>query len=155
VPFKYQAFVYQVTFVDGSCGSAVVDVNDESTVTPPSDPVREDFIFTGWSLSEDGDVQFDFSTPITGDIRLYAGWTQNVEDTNTAVKDEANEKDPDDKNSGDKRTGRQGNPDTGDNTFPELAPWACLISMYTMLILIAAYRRSGRRREGRRGKIIH
>ena len=38
----------------------------------PADPVKTGYDFTGWWEKE---VLFDFTTPVTGDIVLSAGWT--------------------------------------------------------------------------------
>ena len=44
----------------------------------PADPVAEGFVFEGWYTSaecKEGEL-FDFNTPITADITLYAKWTE-------------------------------------------------------------------------------
>jgi len=41
------------------------------TAMKPASPTRDGYMFTGWLLNG---VPFDFSTPITGDITLTAGW---------------------------------------------------------------------------------
>lgn len=144
VPFKYRAFVYQITFVDGLGHNTVVEAKDEDCAAPPADPKRDGYIFTGWSLVAGDDELFDFGTPITGNLTLYAGWTQNVEDSN--------EKSSRGSGSGPTSTGGRGdgesgvskntgqsNPDTSDSTFPEAAPWGCLISAMTLVFLVRIY----------------
>ena len=67
---------WTVTF-DSTGGSAVdsQSVDDGDTATEPADPTRLGFTFTSWILPQaEGD--FDFSTPITGDITLYAVWEE-------------------------------------------------------------------------------
>ena len=51
----------------------IVQMND--TVEQPTDPVRPGFSFAGWFLdAESLDNPFDFSSPITSSINLFAGW---------------------------------------------------------------------------------
>ena len=45
-----------------------------NTPTKPSDPKRTGFTFIGWYTSADGNTLFDFSTPVTSDITVYARW---------------------------------------------------------------------------------
>lgn len=42
-----------------------------SLVTEPTAPTRADYLFNGWNLNGQ---RFNFTTPITGDITLYAQW---------------------------------------------------------------------------------
>ena len=43
-------------------------------VTEPVAPTKTDYSFTGWY---NGDTQWDFDTPVTSDLTLYAKWTPN------------------------------------------------------------------------------
>ena len=43
-------------------------------VTEPVAPTKTDYSFTGWY---NGDTQWDFDTPVTDDMTLYAKWTPN------------------------------------------------------------------------------
>lgn len=53
-----------------------VTVTDGGTVAKPADPKREGYTFMGWRL--DGAAEnYDFDTPVTGDITLIARWDQN------------------------------------------------------------------------------
>ena len=65
---------YVVTF-DSNGGSAVAAQNVESgaKATKPNDPTREGYTFLGWY---NGDVAFDFNTPITANLILVAKWQQ-------------------------------------------------------------------------------
>lgn len=53
-------------------------VSDKGTLSEPEAPTREGFTFVGWFLTSDAEGNlsdpFDFSTPVTGDLTLYAGW---------------------------------------------------------------------------------
>ena len=73
--------------------SSTVDDNTVDVATPiitlvrkgnlvekPSDPARYGYTFTGWYTAADGGELFDFNTPITSDLTLYAHWNKN-EDT--------------------------------------------------------------------------
>lgn len=44
------------------------------TATKPEDPQKDLCQFTGWYTDEGLTNLYDFSTPVTGDITLYAGW---------------------------------------------------------------------------------
>ncbi len=73
---------YTVTF-NTNGGSAIesVTVEEGSTVTQPDDPTNtssEGIIFSGWYSDAALTTPFDFSTPITSDITLYAKWQQQV-----------------------------------------------------------------------------
>ena len=116
VPFAYKAFVYKVKFIDGVGGQTLINVDDQHRVTAPKDPERKGFIFTGWTLTKGGGDYFDFSTPITGDLTLYAGWTKNVEDSGEGNDEDEGDGDGDG-SSGGRITGNGGSsPDTGDAT---------------------------------------
>ncbi len=47
-------------------------VTNDSLAIRPVDPLREGYDFDGWYL---GTEEYDFSTPVTGDITLTARWT--------------------------------------------------------------------------------
>jgi len=75
---------FTVTF-DSQGGTSVpaVEVEEDALVTEPTAPTREGvdgkaYSFTGWFTDEAATSAFDFETPITEDITLYAGWTLNV-----------------------------------------------------------------------------
>lgn len=68
-----------VTF-DSTGGSSVPAVTVEvgDTITAPADPTRAGYSFTGWFTDAAGTEAFDFATPVTSDLRLYAGWKADV-----------------------------------------------------------------------------
>ena len=68
--------LHAVTFDDGTGSTVAVNVQDGETVQKPAAPERDGYEFTGWLL--DG-KPYDFSTPVTGDITLVAGWEQAEE----------------------------------------------------------------------------
>lgn len=67
---------YTVTFdVDGDTSKvASQTVESGKLATKPTDPAKEGFTFKGWLLN---DVEYDFSTPVTGNITLMASWQEN------------------------------------------------------------------------------
>ena len=72
--------IHAVTFDDGTGSTVTVNVQDGETVQEPAAPSRDGYTFTGWLL--DG-TPYDFSTPVTGDITLTAGWEKTEEPVTT------------------------------------------------------------------------
>lgn len=71
---------YTVTF-DSDGGSAVTTqtIEEGKTATKPTDPTKKGYEFAGWYNEN---TEFDFDTPITGNITLKAKWnsiTYNIE----------------------------------------------------------------------------
>ena len=65
-------------------GGSIVDdqkVEENKTATEPTSPTKTGYTFDGWYTSSDNgktlQAKFDFSTPITKDITLYAKWIAN------------------------------------------------------------------------------
>ena len=79
---------YTVTFDANKPAEAEADVTGipseikinegEKIPEPSSDPSLEGYTFEGWYESFDAETAFDFSTPITSDITLYAHWKIEV-----------------------------------------------------------------------------
>lgn len=66
---------YTVTFdTDGGSTIDSVTVYEGETVAKPNDPVKEGFEFAGWYKDFEYTEEFDFDTPVTGNITLYAKW---------------------------------------------------------------------------------
>ncbi|MDR1764040.1 MAG: Ig-like domain-containing protein [Dysgonamonadaceae bacterium] len=66
---------YDVTFETyggTSIGGQVV--NEGLTAAKPANPTKEYSIFDGWYTDADCTAAYDFSTPVTADITLYAKW---------------------------------------------------------------------------------
>ena len=72
---------YTVTF-DSQGGSAVASstVDHGKAVEVPAEPAREGYAFTGWYTDKDATTKYDFATPVTGALTLYAGWSLNTYD---------------------------------------------------------------------------
>ncbi|MBT1164828.1 InlB B-repeat-containing protein [Bifidobacterium felsineum] len=78
--------IHTVSFDTGADGSMVPDqtVTDGQPAVKPADPTRDGYVFTGWNL--DG-RPYDFTTPVTGDITLEAGWEPEQPATHTVTFD--------------------------------------------------------------------
>ncbi len=67
---------YTVTFLDADGTElSTQTVAAAGTATKPADPVRNGYIFTGWTLNGNA---YDFTTPVTGDIALKAAYTEDT-----------------------------------------------------------------------------
>lgn len=77
---SYVKHTYTVKFDTG-----FVDTIPEQTVaygdhvTIPSDPINGTYEFRGWFTDQKTEYAFDFDTPVTGDLILYAGWYERPE----------------------------------------------------------------------------
>ena len=69
---------YVVTFEAKNGDLIEINVEGGKTVEKPDDPIKEGFAFGGWYTDWEGTEAFDFSTPITEDIKLYAKWIDNT-----------------------------------------------------------------------------
>ena len=67
-----------VTFeVNGGSAVAAQNVIKGEKATKPDDPTKAGNAFDGWFQDATFSVAFDFDTPITADMTLYAKWTPN------------------------------------------------------------------------------
>ena len=62
---------YTVTFDDDNGNVSTAEVISGHTVTKPEDPEKEGYYFAGWF---NGDTEYDFTQPVTGDLTLKAKW---------------------------------------------------------------------------------
>ena len=117
------AEIHKVTFDDclASTENAVVEVEDGKTVAKPADPKCEGYTFEGWYSDTNLTQAWDFSTPVTEDMTLWAKWSKNgvdgagvTDDTKTPLApDKGADKTASDKTASDKST----LPSTGDATM--------------------------------------
>ena len=50
----------------------------DGKLVKPADPTRDGYTFGGWFTDEACTQAYDFSTPVTADLTLYAKWTKNA-----------------------------------------------------------------------------
>lgn len=60
-----------------ACDTKFVATADGKLVKP-ADPTRDGYTFGGWFTDEARTQAYDFSTPVTADLTLYAKWTKNA-----------------------------------------------------------------------------
>ena len=60
-----------------ACDTKFVATADGKLVKPV-DPTRDGYTFGGWYTDEACTRAYDFSTPVTADLTLYAKWTKNA-----------------------------------------------------------------------------
>ena len=60
-----------------ACDTKFVATTDGKLVKP-ADPTRDGYTFGGWYTDEACVQAYDFSTPVTADLTLYAKWTKNA-----------------------------------------------------------------------------
>lgn len=53
-----------------------ITVEDGKTVSTPESPTRSGYSFGGWYTTASSGSRFNFNTPITSDITLYASWNE-------------------------------------------------------------------------------
>lgn len=72
---------YSVTFyLTDTEEYTTILVNKDSVVVEPKNPEKEGYTFNYWFIKNDDGiaVEFDFATPITSNIKLYASWSKNT-----------------------------------------------------------------------------
>ena len=70
VPLK----TFSVTFLNDTQQVSQVSIEEGSTVSPPQNPTRENYLFDGWYTDAACTKTYDFSQRVTGDLTLYAGF---------------------------------------------------------------------------------
>ena len=80
---------YKVTFEMNGHGTQIAQqtVIKNAKATKPEDPKAEGFIFDGWFTDSDCTNAYDFSTPVTKAITLYAKWNEVPEGSHTVTFD--------------------------------------------------------------------
>lgn len=66
---------FLVKFFDGVKEYTHLAIKPNSLMAKPQDPVKEGYKFEGWYSDEELTTPFDFNSPITKDIKLYAKWS--------------------------------------------------------------------------------
>ena len=56
--------------------STTTTLTNGQTLSRPSNPTRSGYVFTGWYTNSSCTTRYEFTGTITGDMTLYAGWTE-------------------------------------------------------------------------------
>lgn len=76
---KWTAKDYKVSFItEHSKTPTSQNVKYNGTATNPGELTEDGYTFIGWYADEAHKTKFDFSTPITGDTKVYAKWEKNA-----------------------------------------------------------------------------
>lgn len=76
---KWTAKDYEVSFItEHGKTPTSQNVPYNKTATNPGELTAEGYTFIGWYADEAHKTKFDFSTPITGDTKVYAKWEKNA-----------------------------------------------------------------------------
>lgn len=76
---KWTAKDYEVSFItEHGDAPASQNVKYNGTATDPGKLSAEGYTFDDWYTDETYKTKFDFSTPITGDTKVYAKWEKNA-----------------------------------------------------------------------------
>ena len=67
-------FTVQFIVEGGNKIPAITDIIYGETIDRPTDPTRNGYVFTNWYTNDECTEVFNFTTPITNDLNLYAGW---------------------------------------------------------------------------------
>lgn len=81
---------YVVTFVFNYSdeGNEAVEVKAGTVLSEPTTPIRSGYTFDGWYLDPDCTEKYDFSTPVTENLYLFACWkpeADNAEDKEDTI----------------------------------------------------------------------
>lgn len=76
---KWTAKDYEVSFVtEHGDAPTSQNVKYNGTANDPGKLSEDGYTFIGWYADKDHNTKFDFSTPITGDTKVYAKWEKNA-----------------------------------------------------------------------------
>lgn len=76
---KWTAKDYEVSFItEHGKTPTSQNVKYNGTATNPGELTEDGYTFIGWYADKDHNTKFDFSTPITGDTKVYAKWEKNA-----------------------------------------------------------------------------
>lgn len=76
---KWEPQLYKVTFVANGYGTApaIQEVAYGNKATPPTNPTAQGVTFDGWYTDKTCKTRYNFNTPVTSDITLYAKWVDS------------------------------------------------------------------------------
>ena len=76
---RWTAKDYEVSFItEHGKTPTSQNVKYNGTATNPGELTEDGYTFIGWYADEAHKTKFDFSTPITGDTKVYAKWEKNA-----------------------------------------------------------------------------
>ena len=80
VEIRYNLIYHTVTFDANGHGTTPEPVKalPGTTIAAPKDPSAEGYVFGGWYTDSACTKTYDFKTPVTSDITLYAKWTKRI-----------------------------------------------------------------------------
>ena len=67
-------FKVKFDYMSKALKDVTVNVDEGETVAKPDAPKLDGFVFNGWFLDPEGTEAYDFDTPVTENITLYANW---------------------------------------------------------------------------------
>lgn len=68
----------KVSFETGEGSKVDFQTTADGKLVKPADPTRDGYTFGGWYTDEACTQAYDFSTPVTAGLTLYAKWTKNA-----------------------------------------------------------------------------
>ena len=74
---------YEINLMDGSTLLSTETVLENTTFTKPNNPTKEGFEFICWSTKPDFKQEYNFNTPVTSNLTLYAIWEEIIINTPT------------------------------------------------------------------------
>ncbi|MCI7430251.1 MAG: InlB B-repeat-containing protein [Bacteroidales bacterium] len=80
VTANFKTASYLVDYHANGHGTAPADVyvNHGGTAPIPTPPTADGYTFVGWYTEKECTNAYDFETPVTAELHLYAKWTQNA-----------------------------------------------------------------------------
>ncbi len=81
---KWNPVIYTVSFeVNGGSTVAEQKIQEGQKAVKPTDPKKENYLLEGWYSDKGLTKAYDFSTPVKGDLTLYAKWKEDIKYTVT------------------------------------------------------------------------
>ena len=70
---------YVVEFINNGHGNSITNQNIEEgkSINKPSDPSEDGWVFEGWYIDELLTKEYDFSSTVTSNMKLYAKWSED------------------------------------------------------------------------------
>ena len=69
---------WTVTFMSNGTTYKTLTVENDQSVSKPSNPIRPGYTFTGWYQDNACTIPYRFGTAVTSNLTLYAGWKRNT-----------------------------------------------------------------------------